>query len=205
MKIVAIKQGKRDKTKLVLTLADGGYVFANFDDAYTYKVGDEIDEAEAEALTAAYTKQKAKKSAAASLAHHSMSRGALEKKLRTKGFSEEDSASVADWFEEKGFVDDRAYAAECATYYKRHGCGVLRIKEELKRRNIPRELLEEILAEFTSYEDEICALISKKLRGRAFDADMKRKLISYLGSRGYRYDEIRSAFNKMQFDTEDMD
>jgi len=81
----------------------------------------------------------------------------------------------------------------------------LKIKEELKRRNISRELSEEILAEFTSYEDEICALISKKLRGKEFDSDMKRKLISYLGGRGYRYDEIRSAFNKMQFNTEDMD
>ena len=44
MKIVAIKQGKRDKTKLVISLDTGGYVSANFDDAYKYKVGDEIDE-----------------------------------------------------------------------------------------------------------------------------------------------------------------
>ena len=205
MKIVSVKQGKRDKAKLVLTLEDGGYVSASFDDAYMYKPGDEIDEETAKALNKAYTKQRAKKSAAASLTHHSMSKGALQKKLRDKGFSEEDSSSAADWFEEKGFVNDRAFALECAKHYKRNGCGELRIKEELKRRNIDRKLIEEILSGFDSYEEEICALISKKVRGKAMDSDMKRKLVSYLGGRGYRYDEIRAALGKMQFNTEDMD
>ena len=205
MKIVSVKQGKRDKAKLVLSLEGGGYVSACFDDAYKYKAGDEIDEETAEALNEAYTKQRAKKSAAATLAHHSMSKGALKKKLRDKGFSEEESSSTADWFEEKGFVDDRAFALECAKHYKRNGCGELRIREELKRRNIDRELIEEILSEFDSYEEEICALISKKVRGKEIDADMKRKLVSYLGGRGYRYDEIRTSLGKMQFNTEDMD
>ncbi len=205
MKIVSVKQGKRDKAKLVLTLDNGGYVSASFDDAYMYKAGDEIDEETAETLNAAYTRQRAKKSAAATLAHHSMSKGALEKKLRDKGFSVEESSYTADWFEEKGFVDDSAYALECAKHYKRSGCGELRIREELKRRNIDRELIEEILSEFDSYEEEICRLISKKVRGKEIDADMKRKLVSYLGGRGYRYDEIRSALGKMQFNSEDMD
>ncbi len=205
MKIVAIKQGKRDKTKLVLSIEGGGYVSASFDDAYAYKVGDEISEEEAEALEKAYAKAKAKKSAAASLAHHSMSKGALEKKLRDRGFSGEDSASVAGWFEEKGFIDDRAYAFECGNYYKRRGCGELRIREELRRRNIEKELIDEVLSEYSSYEDEIISLAEKKIRGKEITPELKRKLISYLGGRGYKYEEIRSALGKMQFNTEDMD
>lgn len=205
MKIVAIKQGKRDKEKLVLSIEGGGYVSARLDDAYSYKVGDEISEDEAETLEKAYTKQKARKSAAASLAHHSMSKGTLQKKLRDRGFSEEDVTSAADWFEEKGFVDDRAYAAECARHYKRNGCGEARIREELRQRNISRELIEEILSAFDSYEEEICGLIAKKIRGKEYTPEIKRKLITYLSGRGYKYDEIRSALGKMQFNTEDMD
>ena len=205
MKIVAIKQGRRDKAKLVLSIEGGGYVSASVDDAYGYKVGDEISEEEAERLEKAYNSFRAKKSAAASLAHHSMSKGTLEKKLRDRGFSGEDSASVADWFEEKGFVDDRAYAFECARYYKSRGWGEMRIREELYRRKLEKELIDEAVGEFSSYEDEICALILKKMRGKEYDSDMKRKLVSYLGGRGYKYDEIRSALDKMQFNTEDMD
>ena len=205
MKIESIKPGKRDKDKLVIRTECGSYISARIDDAYKFRVGDEISCEEAAELERAYNAETVKRSAARSLSHHSMSRYDLEKKLKSRGYSEEESSSAADWFEEKGIIDDASYARAAAEYYKNRGYGELRIREELKRRGIERELIDEILDELPSSYDEISSLIRKKLRGEVTDADKKRKLIAFLLRRGFKFDEIRMAMNDLELDTEGLE
>ncbi len=204
MKIESIKQGKRDKQKLVIRTECGSYISALIDDAYKLKVGDEISCETAAELEQAYNKHKIKKSAARSLAHHSMSKNDLSKKLKMRGFSEEESEQTADWFEEKGLVDDEKYASATAQYYKTRGYGKARIREELRRRGIDRGLCDNTVEALGSSESELNELIKKKLRGAVLDADNKRKLVAFLARRGFGFDEIRAAMNQLQLDTEDM-
>jgi len=206
MKIESIKQGRYDKEKLVIRTECGSYISARLDDAYKLRVGDEISCEKATELETKYNAEKAKKSAAKSLAHHSMSKNDLMKKLQSKGFSEEESEKSADWFEEKGIIDDGAYALSCAEYYVRRGYGRIRIREELRRRGISNELVEETVSELVFSEDEILELIQKKLRGSdAADEGVRRRLVAFLMRRGFKYDEIRAAMNSLQLTTEDMD
>lgn len=205
MKIESIGQGRRDKEKLVIRTECGSYISARIDDAYTLRVGDEISCEKAAELEAAYSAEAVKKRAAKILSHHSISKNELSKKLCEKGFSEEDSAKTAEWFSERGMIDDTAFARQVAEYYKRRGCGELRIRQELLRRGIERELIEETISELGSSEGELCALIEKKLRGKAPDADEKRKLYAFLLRRGFKYEEIRSAMNELRLDTEDIE
>jgi len=204
MKIESIKPGRRDKEKLVIRTECGSYISARLDDAYKLKVGDEISCEEAAELERAYNAQTVKKAAARSLSHHSMSKHDLAKKLRDRGFSEEESAETAEWFEERGLVDDEAYAKAAAEYYKRRGYGELRIREELRRHGLERALIDETLERLEPPQDELSELIRKKLRGGEFDADKKRKLIAFLVRRGFKFDEIRAAMNELQLDTEDL-
>ena len=204
MRIESIMQGKRDKQKLVIRTECGSYISALLDDAYKLKVGDEISCEMAAELERAYNKHTIKKSAARSLAHHSMSKSDLSKKLKMRGFSEEESDLTADWFEEKGLVNDEKYACATAEYYKARGYGRARIREELRRRGIDRELCDEVAESFGTSEDALCELIKKKLRGAELCADNKRKLVAFLSRRGFGFDEIRAAMNRLQLDTEDM-
>ena len=204
MRIESIKPGKRDKEKLVIRTECGKYISAHIDDAYTLKVGDEISEGFAAELCDKYDEQRIKQSAAKSLAHHSLSKSALSKKLREKGFSEEDSEKTADWFEEKGFIDDEAYARTVADYYKRRGYGKTKVKNEFFRRGVPKEIADDVIGGLGGSENEISALIRKKLAGKELTDDIKRKLVAFLLRRGFEYDEIRTAMNEMRIDTEDM-
>ena len=202
MQIESIALGKRDKEKLVIRTCDGTYISAFIDDAYTLRVGDEISEERAAELEAGYATHSAKKSAAKSLARRSMSKNELAKKLRDKGFSEADS--VADWFEERGYIDDAEYAKMCVEYYKGRGYGIVRIREELSRRGISRDHIDDVLCDFETDSEDIKKLIEKKLHGQKPDEDKKSKITAFLMRRGFKYDEIRSAMREMQFDTEDM-
>lgn len=206
MKIESIKRGKRDADKLVIKTVDGAYISARIDDAYKLSVGDEISEAEAARLNAAYAKQKTRASAARSLSHHSMSKRDLEKKLISRGFSEEETSETAAWFEERGVLDDGKYSRELAEYYKRRGFGERKIREELSRHGIPRELIEETLAALGSTERELFALIEKKLCGKSLEDDCtRRKLVAFLTRRGFKFDEIRNALKQFQVELEDID
>lgn len=205
MKIESIKQGRKDAEKLVIRTECGSYISARIDDAYTLRVGDEISCEKAAELESAYNAEAVKKRAAKILSHHSISKNELSKKLREKGFSDDESEKTAEWFSERGMIDDVAFARQVAEYYKRRGCGELRIRQELSRRGIERGLIEETLAELGSSEKELCALIEKKLRGRIPDADEKRRLYAFLLRRGFKFEEIRSAMNELKLDTEDIE
>lgn len=205
MKIASLKVGRHDKEKLVIKTEDGTYISACIEDALDLRVGDEISCERAEALESKYSKTLAKKSAARTLGRRSASKGELKKKLLSKGFSKEDSDEAIAWLEERGFVDDKAYADALMQYYSSRGYGARRISEELYRRGISREISEEVLSRIPDSEDEICALIEKKLHGEALTPEKKNKIIAFLIRRGFGYDEIRTAFSNMRLDTEDLD
>ncbi len=172
--------------------------------ASDFRVGDDISEQYAEELNNGYARYRARKSAASSLAHHNMSGYTVKKKLCNKGFSEEESEEARQWLESKGFINDEGFAEECARYYKARGCGELRIREELKKRGIPRETADNVIDGLGDFREELSSLIFKKTSGKEPDADSKRKLFAFLTRRGFRYDEIKEAFCEMQFNTEDI-
>ncbi len=205
MKIESIKPGKRDREKLVIKTECGKYISAYVDDAYMLSVGDELSDEEAARIERRYAEYFARKSAARSLAKRNMSHSELSKKLRGRGFSEEESEKAVDWFEERGLIDDGAYAKSIVSYYVGRGYGVMRIRQELSRRGIDRETVDEALIALGSNDGAIASLIEKKLQGKVPDADEKRKLYAYLARRGFRHDEIRAAMADMKFDTEDME
>ena len=138
------------------------------------------------------------------LSRRRMSRKELVDKLIRKGESEETAQFCADWLEEKGFLDDEGYAAAVARHYANKGYGAGRVRSELHRRGVERELWDEAVENMPCSNDKLDKLISSKLKDPE-DREQVRKVSASLYRRGYSWDEIRSALRRYNAQTEDFE
>ncbi len=94
-------------------------------------------------------------------------------------------------------MDDKRYAALVVRQYAGKGYGERRVRMELQRRGVPRELLDEALAEMPAQDDALLTLLRRKL-GDSFDrADIKRATDA-LARKGYGWDEIGEALQRLR-------
>ena len=120
-----------------------------------------------------------------------MSRRELEQKLRSWEAGEEEAAAIADRMEELGFLNDAAYAAQVVRYYSAKGYGERKLRDELYRRGIPRELWDEALEGAADPSAAIEEFLRKKWRGTLPDDPRELKKASdALARRGYSWSDI---------------
>ena len=139
--------------------------------------------------------QDAKNRALSLLNRRDYSRKMLIDKLTEKGASEEDAVEVADWLVSLGVIDDARYGALVVRHYDRKGYGIRRIKEELFRRGIDKELWDVSLEEISEPGDTVYRLLCRKLRASASPEDLDRAA-NFLLRRGYSREEIRGALER---------
>lgn len=126
-----------------------------------------------------------------------LSRAELVKKLKEKGAGAEDAEDTADWLEEIGALSDRDYAAMLARHYSRAGYGEARIRDELYRRGVPRELWDEALAETEEAQEVIARVVAQKTKGRMPDEKERRRLHDLLLRRGFSFGDVRAALRQL--------
>ena len=126
-----------------------------------------------------------------------LSKKELTSRLTRKGASPEDAADTADWLEELGAVDDAAYAGAIARHYGAMGCGAGRVRQELHRRGVPKELWDEALAQLPPPEEAIRKFLRTKLRGRPLTPEDSRRMAAALQRRGFSWQDIRPALNEL--------
>ena len=127
----------------------------------------------------------------------------LTDRLARRGATEDEAADTADWLEELGALDDSAYAAAVARHYSRMGYGKLRVRQELARRGIDRDLWDGALAEMPDSAETMVALLQSRLRGRTPDAEEGRKLAAMLTRRGFTWQVLRPVLSRF-LDGEDL-
>ncbi len=125
-----------------------------------------------------------------------LSRKELTDRLERRGATEEEAADTAEWLEGLGALDDAAYAAAVVRHYSHMGYGKLRMRQELARRGIDRELWDAALEEADGSAETIEALLQSRLKGRVPDADEGRKLAAMLQRRGFTWQEIRPVLSR---------
>ena len=143
----------------------------------------------------------AKERALALLDRRDYSRKMLIDKLCEKAISTADAEEVADWLCSLGVVDDGRYAAMVVRHYAAKGYGERRIREELSRRGIARELWDEALAEMPEQDEAIDRLLRNKLKGD-FSPESRKKAAAAAQRRGYGWDDIRAAMERLQSEDE---
>ena len=93
-----------------------------------------------------------------------------------------------------GFVNDAEYAGMICRHYAAMGYGPGRVRTELQRRGVPKELWDQALEELPEGTDTIDRLLAQKLRGRdPSDRKEREKAAAALFRRGYSWDAIRAA------------
>ena len=158
-------------------------------------VGMELDEELFERIKTESAKYTALKKSYELISLRMMSGKELKDKLMHKGYEEESADFAVSRLYELGILNDEEYAAAIVRHYSAKGYGAARIKAELGRRGINRELLEEQLELMPSQDDKLDRFISSRLKDPD-DKDQQKKVAAALARRGYSWDEIRSAMQR---------
>ena len=164
--------------------------------------GRELDEEELKALRAASASALARNRAMELLSRRPMSEKELVDKLIRKGEDQETAADCARWLREKGFLDDESYAAAVARHYAAKGYGPGRVRAELSRRGVDRELWDDTIEAMPENTEKLDRFIAARLTDPE-DREQIRKVSAALYRRGYSWEEIRSALGRFNAETEE--
>lgn len=142
------------------------------------------------------TPEETRKKALALLDRHDYGSEELCAKLIEKGAEPDEAKAAVRYMIRVGFIDDERYAAMVARHYAAKGYGAGRVREELRRRKLDRELWDAALAELPEPDETVDALLRAKLRGKAADRDTVRKAGAALVRRGFTWEAVRAAADR---------
>lgn len=164
--------------------------------------GKKLEIQELEALRSASSLSRCKQRALRIIGARAMSVKELTDRLKEKGERPEDAEAAAQWLLDMHLLDDTQYAEMCVRHYAAKGYGPGRIRSELYRRGISKDLWEEALDALPEQDEQIDRLLYRKLRGEVPDKNALRKASDYLYRRGFRWEEIRAAIQRYQEEME---
>jgi regulatory protein len=198
VKIEKLTHSEKTQDTYYLEFEDGSTLKVNVALIADYSLftGRELDGEEYEALKAGAASAAAKARALRIIGKRNMSRREIADRLVQKGESEATAEETADWLERIGAVNDAEFAALIVRHYSARAYGSARIKDELYRRGIPRELWEDALSQLPESDESAYALLRTKLAGQTPDRAEIKKATDALYRRGYSWDEIKSAVTR---------
>ncbi len=145
------------------------------------------------------SKSEAKEKALRLLEFRSHSEKELYDKLIRAGANAEDLPEIFEFLREYSFVNDAEYAKKLARDLQNlNKYGRRRIREELKFRGIFGEELENAMLELSDEEEkQLLPLMERKLGGN-FEKKNIDRAIRYFAYRGYGFDDIKSAVERIK-------
>ncbi len=128
----------------------------------------------------------------------------LRQKLRRAGAEERNIDMVMEFLVEYKFVNDEEFAELYIRELKNlKRFGQKRIRLELSKKGIPSEIIENaILQEEWEEEDVLLPMMRKRLGGN-FERKNLEKAVRYFVYKGYSYDDINSAIDKLKMEEEE--
>ena len=157
--------------------------------------GKALDEEELAALRRDSSRSLARDKALELISRRPMSRKEVREKLLQKGADEDAAEYSADWLQEHGFLNDESYAAAVARHYAAKGYGAGRVRSELGRRGVDRELWDGALEQMPAADEKLHKFIAARLKDPE-DREQLRKIGAALFRRGYSWEEIRAALRR---------
>ncbi|WP_251318787.1 regulatory protein RecX [Flintibacter muris] len=197
MVIQELKPSRRVEGRWLAVLEDGSILRVGEGEVVSFALytGKELSEEEAAQLQDAARRSGLKTRAIELLMRKPQSRKELVRKLLEWEASEEEASAICDRMEELGYLDEREYARRIVRHYAAKGFGERKLRDELYRRGIPRELWEEAMAQIEDNSQAIDAFLEKKLKGSHDPKDIKRASDA-LARRGFRWPEINEALRR---------
>lgn len=205
MRVEEVKKSERKKGRFLVKLEDGNILRVTEEELLRFglRAGLELDGEAMEAVAASVRASSAKAAAANMIGSRALSKKELTRRLVKKGNDAADAQAAADWLEDIGAVDDAGYAAALVRHYGGKGYGPARVREELRRRGVDRELWDEALEEMPEAAEILDALIRKKCRGELSDPKEKKRVSDGLLRRGFAWSDVKAAMGRYTEMTED--
>lgn len=202
MRIERIEKSKHKQERVLVFLEGGDLLRITGAELLRFGLykGMDLSPALVVELQAAAQQSQLKQTAARMASGRMLSKKEVQHRLTKKGATEEQAADTADWLETLGAVDDEGYAGVIVRHYGAMGYGPGRVKQELHRRGVPRELWEHALEEAQDPTDAIEAFVAKKLAGKEPDRRELKRVSDALLRRGYQWQEIRSVLDRYRRD-----
>lgn len=164
------------------------------------KPGDQVSDQELFELIQASDARRAQEKALYLLEYRNYSKRELTEKIARTAASREAAQAAAGRMEELGLIDDRRFGEDYAReLFGRKGYGSRRVAQELRRRGIGQELIQELLAEYEDPEragEAIRRVLAKKYPGWREDEKVRRRAFVALQRLGYSYQEVREAMGQ---------
>lgn len=198
MTISKLAPSKRVEGRWLAFLEDGTILRIGENEVLDFALyaGKELDEAEAARLLDSARRSGLKERALELLSRKPLSRRELERRLQEWEAGEEEAAAICDRMEELGYLNDADYAARVARHYSAKGYGERKLRDELYRRGVPRQLWDDALAQVQDPGEAIDAFVQKKLAGRTPDRKELKKVSDALARRGYSWSDISAALER---------
>lgn len=197
MVIQELKPSKHVEGRWLAVLEDGSILRVGEGEVVDFALyaGRELSDEEAERLQAAARRGEWKSKAIELLMRKPQSRKELGRKLLEWEASQEEAEAICDRLEELGYLNEAEYAGRIVRHYAAKGFGERKLRDELYRRGVPRELWEDALAQIEDNSETIDAFLEKKLKGSHDPKDIK-KASDALARRGFRWPEISDALRR---------
>lgn len=195
MTITALRQTSSDR--VTVDLEDGSEIKSSLGVVTDWRLfsGKTLDEEEIAALKRDSSRSLARDRALELISRRLMSQKEVRDKLTQKGVDEDAADYSVTWLAEHGFLNDESYAAAIARHYAAKGYGAGRVRSELNRRGVDRELWDEAVENMPEADGKLDKFISARLKDPT-DRDQIRKVSAALFRRGYSWEQIRTALRR---------
>ncbi len=159
--------------------------------------GNEVDPVAWRSAVSAQENRFALETAARMLESRDRSSLEIFRKLTSQGYSEEAADGAVAKLTSAGYLDDMRFARDCIARIGRK-YGVIRVRQEMGRKGIPREMIDGILLEQDGDDmlDTAVKLAKNALRGKTKEPSaLYRRAYGVLARRGYPPDIARKAID----------
>ena len=163
--------------------------------------GMELSQEQLEALHQSAGSYSAKMRAVRIVSASAVSKRDLETRLIRKGEDEEQAKAAVQWLSELNLVDDRNTARQIVDSCVRKGYGLSRAKQALYEKQIPKDLWEEVLADYPDQMERIADFLRTKLRDPD-DPKQVRRAIDAALRRGHSYGDVKRALEQIGTESE---
>ncbi|HEY4100245.1 MAG TPA: regulatory protein RecX [Gemmatimonadales bacterium] len=171
-------------------------------DTLKLEAGKPIPSGAIDHLNAAADEEGAFRAALRALERRSHGRGELAAKLERKGHAPGAITPALERLEALGLLDDLAHARAYIASRSERGRGPVRLRYDLARLGVARSVIDQAIAELDTGEEDPLArpreLLARRVRSLGdlpVDA-RRRRLLAFLGRRGYRGAEANSLVDE---------
>ena len=200
MELTAAEPRRKNLTQLYLDGEPGPKVDTEVFLLSRLKPGDQLTQEELSELMERSDARRAREKALYLLEHRSHSKRELTEKIARTAASREAAQAAADRLEEIGLIDDKAFAESYAReLFLRKRFGALRVRQELSRKGIDRELIDQVMAPYLEEdtgEENIALVLAKRYPLWREDEKIRRRAVAALQRLGYSYGQIRAVMGQ---------